>query len=115
MKLKRQLKRHDQKEMFAHIEQWENSGQMKAKYCRERGVSRDAFYYWYKKYLKEIKSRSTANPQTTNFVPIAVDQNINPLNTKSDMPLFEICYSNGTLVRIYQPIDSHLLTTLLQQ
>lgn len=36
------------------IQEWETSGLSKMAYCHQKGLSRQAFYYWQKKLISEI-------------------------------------------------------------
>ena len=55
-----------------HIQKWQHSRQTKARYCIEHGLSRHAFYYWFKKFDgKDHSQGGTIVP--TNFTIIKTE------------------------------------------
>ncbi len=38
-----------------HIKNWKRSGLSQREYCRKRGISASAFYYWHRKLKKQSK------------------------------------------------------------
>ena len=55
-----------------HIQKWQHSMQTKARYCIEQGLSRHAFYYWFKKLEGKEHSQGGAIVPT-NFTIIKTE------------------------------------------
>jgi hypothetical protein len=78
--------------MFEKIEQWKESGITQKQFCQEQEIALSNFFYWQKKYRKQLQS-------APGFIPIAVHG-----HTK-DSASIEIIYPNG--VRIQLPSTMH--------
>lgn len=85
------------KEMFAHIQAWEASGQRRDEFCKSRGISLPSFGYWRTRYLREQGKKQSA------FIPIAPDVEI----------ALEIHYANGTYIKVPAGSPMSLICSLV--
>ena len=63
-----------EKQMFSHIQKWEQTSLSQKDYCKEQGIKMHIFSYWLDKYRKQFSKNN-------DFVQI------NGLNTKGDIHL----------------------------
>src|SRR4051794_14952721 len=65
-------------QMYAHIDEWKQSGLSQKVYCEQRGVKYHVFHYWYKLYRDQyqqaapepkLKSPATFIPLTLSASP----------------------------------------------
>src|SRR3954447_9022009 len=59
-------------QMYAHIEQWKQSGLSQKVYCEQRAVKYHVFHYWYKLY-RDQHQQAAQEPQpkpSAAFIPL---------------------------------------------
>jgi len=76
-------------EMFALVEEWENSGQTQKVFCQEQGIKLGRFAYWLRKKRQNGESIG-------GFLPIRVS----PPSQMAE-PI-ELVYPNGVRMRVWQ-------------
>jgi hypothetical protein len=90
---------------------------MKA-FCANEGIPKSSYYYWRKKFSKEPGKQFI--PLLVNDIPASISgpsKNFTPeqheQHTSSDAFPMEICYPNGTTLRIKHAIDLAGLRSLV--
>ena len=91
-----------QEKMFALMQEWESGNQSPREFCASHGIKEHIFYYWRKKYTK------SKAPCGEGFVPVTVG-NQNSL----DVPMIEIAYPNGTVVRLTNGASMSMVRSLI--
>ena len=86
-------------EMFALVEEWEESGQTQKVFCQEQGVKVGTFAYWLRKKRQERES-------TGGFLPVRVRQD-------SGVEPVEVIYPNGVRMRVSQT-DPEVISGLVR-
>ena len=95
--------------MYPLIELWMHSGRTQQSICEEYNIKPHTFNYWRSKYRKENEASKISEEDTPYFVPIKVDA-----QTQDCLSYFaEIHYTDGTILRIGQPIDIQILKEIL--
>ena len=89
-------------EMFALIEQQEQSNQTNKYFCEQQGIAQSCFYYWQKKYRQEQTG-------SLGFVPVLVKRSTSALNQA-----IEVQYSSGVTIKIPAGSSLTLLKTLIE-
>lgn len=87
-------------EMFALVEECLASGEKKMKFCRERGIRRNTFYYWENKYHKAKQEAPEG------FLPVEIK------GSPIDSPM-EIEYPNGVRLKLAPGTNLSLLRLLI--
>ncbi len=77
-------------EMFAPVVEYLANGEKKMKFCRERGIRRNIFYYWENKYRKAMQEAPEG------FLPVEIK------GIPIDSPI-EIEYLNGIKLKYNTP------------
>ncbi len=98
---------HEKQRMFQLIEQWKDSGQSQATYCKEAGIAYHRFHYWYKVYRDEKQSTTEAS---SAFVPLQ----LKPAADVITAPYAELILPNGKRLVLHHPIEAQSLQLLLQ-
>jgi hypothetical protein len=80
MKKQDQIKR--QEEMLTLIEKWQESGKAQQLYCQENNLTYTTFYYWLKRYRRQINESS--------FLPVEISSGSH----------IEIRYPGGVILQI---------------
>jgi transposase-like protein len=83
------------------IEQWKQSGQSKAAFCKELSVSYCSFNDWIKRKHKKEKSGKPS------FVPLKI-------KTSSQTNFATLISRSGLTVNLHQPVASSYLLALLK-
>ena len=92
--------RRSKTEMYPIIEAWQNSGQTKQAFCKDRGIPKSIFFYWYKQYKTDQGQGG--------FVPIKIKRG-------TDIPaIIEIEYPNGIVLRLPGQTSSAIVREYLQ-
>jgi len=82
-----------QKEMYALITQWENSGQNQKAFCKAEGVNYYKFKYWRTRRNQQlqtkVKAKSSPSFPSKSFVPIEIT------NTSSVFADLQVHFPNG--------------------
>ena len=88
--------------MFALMQEWESGNESPRSFCSSHSMKEHVFYYWRKKYLK-----SKSKPEK-DFVPVSVIK-----EEKNDIPMVEIAYPNGTVVRLGNGTSLSMVRSLI--
>jgi len=84
-------------QMYAHIKDWEQSGQKRDEFCASRGITLHSFGYWRTRYLRD------KNPVEAKFIPI-----------KTELPsCIEVHYPNGTYIKLPSSSPLSMVKTLI--
>jgi len=95
--MKKQERITRQTDMLSLIEQWHESGKTQQLFCQEHDLTFSTFYYWLKRYRREINESS--------FLPVE----INSLTHSS----IEIRYPDGVILQLPAAIKLSALKQLL--
>jgi hypothetical protein len=93
---------NQQEQMFAFAEQWQESGLLKNKFCREHDISVCRFNYWLKKFNRIAKTKQP-KPEVSFF---SVGENpkkekIHPEPKFTDRKTMRIDLRGGITITIY--------------
>src|SRR3954465_7282438 len=81
-------------QMYAHIEQWKQSGLSQKLYCEQQRVKYHVFHYWYKLYRDQHQAAQAPEPKpSAAFLPL----------TLSTSP------ATGAFAELYLPGGHHLV------
>lgn len=96
-------RRRTREEMFPIVESWQQSGLTKKAFCKEQGIIKSVFFYWYKKYREENESGG--------FIPLnsGVSHAIAPGHS------IEIQYPNGIVLRLPANTPTNLVRQYIGQ
>lgn len=90
------------KEMFHLVELWKSSRMSRNNFCEQHNLRRTTFYYWVKKYEREIQQVSS------DFVALEVNK---------EEPVFasniSLEYPNGIKVHLSEQIELSTLKKLI--
>ncbi len=95
------------KEILHHLSTHQKSGLTRSAYCKKNTIAESTFYYWCKRYGKELEKKQTQ----ASFVPITVSSSTFPQATQ----YFEILV-HGCTVRVpsrFDDSDLRRIVTLL--
>jgi hypothetical protein len=93
MDKQQRIKRHE--EMMSLIERWQQSGKTHKLFCQEQNLAYSAFYYWLKRYRREIDESS--------FLPLEI----------SSGSFIEIRYPGGVTLQLPAQISLSALKQLI--
>ena len=96
-KMKKQERISRQEEMTSLIESWQESGKTQQVFCQEHDLTFSTFYYWLKRYRREINENS--------FLPVEINS-----STQSSI---EIRYPDGVILQLPASIKFSVLKQLL--
>jgi hypothetical protein len=91
-----------QEKMFALMQEWESGDQSPREFCSAHAIKEHVFYYWRKKYTK------SKAPTSEGFIPVAVGT-----QGTLDVPMVEIAYPNGTVVRLANGASLSMVRSLI--
>lgn len=91
-----------QEKMFTLMQEWESSNQSPRTFCATHNIKEHIFYYWRKKYAKNKV------PSANGFIPVTVGD-----SNGTDVPLVEITYPNGTVVRLANGASISMVRSLI--
>lgn len=94
-----QSKEEIQQQMFAHIEQWQQSGLTQKAFCQQVNISYHIFHYWYKRY------RTEDSKPVSSFIKLGVSSSI-ALHTELVLP-------DGKRLLFHQAVSSDYLKALI--
>jgi predicted acetyltransferase len=80
--MKKQERINRQDEMLSLIEQWQESGKMQQIFCQEHDLTYTTFYYWLKRYRRQMDESS--------FLPVEI----------SSGSYIEIRYPDGVILQL---------------
>jgi hypothetical protein len=92
-------------QMYAHIEQWKQSGLSQKVYCEQQAVKYHVFHYWYKLYRDQRQHQAAPEPLAT-FIPLT-------LSTSSATAFVELHLSGGQRLVFHQAISVDYLKALI--
>lgn len=88
--------------MFALMQEWEASTESSKVFYEKHNIKEHIFYYWRKKYLK------SKNTTSEGFVPVSISE-----EKESLVPMIEIAYPNGTVVRLGKETSISTIRSLI--
>ena len=96
-------------QMYAHIEQWKQSGLSQKSYCEQQAVKYHVFHYWYKLYRDQHQQAAQApEPQPlATFIPLT-------LSTSPITSFVELHLSGGHRLVFHQMISADYLKALIR-
>ena len=97
--MKKQERQDKSKEMYALIEQWQQSQKTQAAFCHEHDIAYHVFVYWLKKYRGQ-------HGQNGNFLAMEV--------TNHEHTGIEILYPNGSDIQLPRTVGIHELKQLIR-
>jgi hypothetical protein len=96
-------------QMYAHIEQWKESGLSQKVYCEQQAVKYYVFHYWYKLY-RDQHQQAAPEPEpkpSAAFIPLM-------LNTSPASAAFmELHLPSGHHLLFHQPVSAEYLKALI--
>jgi transposase-like protein len=93
--MKKQERVNRQEEMFSLIEKWQESGKPQQTFCQEHDLTFSTFYYWLKRYRRQIDESS--------FLPVEISSGTN----------IEIRYPGGIILQLPAAVKLSALKQLL--
>ena len=94
----KQERQEKSKEMYALIEQWQQSQKTQASFCQEHDIAYHVFVYWLKKYRGQ-------HGQNGNFLAMKF--------TDHEHTGIEIRYPNGIVIQLPRTVGIHELKQLI--
>jgi hypothetical protein len=97
-------------QMYAHIEQWKQSGLSQKRYCEQQAVKYHVFHYWYKLY-RDQHQQAVQEPESTSpaaFIPLMLSAS--PATTA----FVELHLCGGHRLVFHQMISADYLKTLIR-
>ena len=99
-----QSKQAIQQQMFAMIEQWQQSGLTQKAYCIQNNIAYHIFHYWYRCYRH---NQSATDPDSSSFVKLQVSSPAIIAHTELLLP-------DGKRLLFHQPVSSDYLKALIR-
>jgi hypothetical protein len=93
-----------QKQMFAMITLWQQSGLSQKAYCEQNSIRYHLFHYWYKRY------KDTQAVHREGFVPLSVKP---PVTHSQCNAAIELLLADGKRILFHQPVSSDFLKALI--
>lgn len=98
--------------MFQEVERWQDSGQTKHLFCKNKKYTKSTFYYWFKKYHEEKRQSTPADLiLSKGFLPVKISNTIG--SSMIDTKLIDIYYPNGVRVSCPAGLKTDELRTLI--
>ncbi len=91
------------RQMFAMIEQWQQSGLSKKAYCEQQSIKHHTFYYWFKSYRQQHPDMEN---NRSAFVKLQIEKS--PAITS-----MEIHYPGGIRLVFHEPVSSSYVKSLI--
>lgn len=104
---KRSCIKRTEQEKLQLIEQWEKGGLPIKTFCNQHNFSDSLFHTWLNKYRRNGKAVKAQN----EFIALQVTSI--PLDKHPGALYAEVMTANGSQVKLYQPVSSDFLRTLL--
>jgi hypothetical protein len=95
----------ERQQMFAMIENWQQSGLTQKQYCRQQDIRYHVFHYWYKVYRDEQQNSKEA---PSAFVALQLKS-----TAAITAPYAELLLPNGKRLVFHYPVDVGTLQALL--
>lgn len=102
----------NEKKFLTIYEDYKSSGLTVREYCSNLGMNEAKFYYW-KKKLKDEQA------EPNGFIPVVFKQKesqqlaMKPVIENQTSQVYEICYPNGTILKLNGQTDIEVLQRLL--
>src|SRR6476660_6384001 len=93
-------------QMYAHIEQWKQSGLSQKLYCEQQAVKYHVFHYWYKLYRDQHQQEEPESKPSASFFPLTL---VNP----SSAAVIELHLSGGHHLVFHQMVSVDYLKALI--
>jgi hypothetical protein len=87
-----------EKDMFAHIEHWKQSGISQKQYCQDHAITYHSFHYWFKRFKRNNDQKPAAFTE---------------LQVQTGQPCMELLFANGKRVLFHQLVSSDYLKALI--
>ena len=108
----RKNQKSTKEKMFQAIETWQESGQTKKLFCKNKKYSKSTFYYWLKKYQEEKQQSNTADSIVSKgFFPVKISDTIK--SSINNTKLIDIYYPNGVRISCPAGLKTDELRTLI--
>ena len=92
--------------MYAHIEQWEQSGLSQKVYCEQHTLKYHVFHYWYKLYRDQHQAAQSQPKASASFLPLTL---VNP----SSATVIELHLSGSQRLVFHQMVSADYLKALI--
>ena len=96
-------------QMYAHIEQWKQSGLSQKVYCEQQAVRYHVFHYWYKLYRDQHQQTAPHQPPSklsAAFIPLT-------LSASPTTAFVELHLSSGHRLVFHQMVSADYLKALI--
>lgn len=93
-----------QKQMFAMVSDWQQSGLSQKLFCEQNGIRYHVFHYWYKRF----RDSQAVNKEAT-FIPLQ----IKPLQTVSANAGIELLLTDGRRLLFHQPVSTDFIKAII--
>ena len=97
-------------QMYAHIEQWKQSGLSQKLYCEQQALKYHVFHYWYKLYRDQHQQQAAPAPQSKSpaaFIPLALS------TSPAGGAFAELHCCGGHYLLFHQPVSADYLKALI--
>lgn len=95
-----QSKEETKQQMFAMIEQWQQSKLSQKAWCLQAGISYHIFHYWYKRYRNRDNTAGSSS-----FIELKVQP--------SAVICIELLLPDGKRLLFHQPVSSDFLKAII--
>ena len=95
-----------QTQMFALVEELHQSKMTRAEFCQQKGISRNCFYYWQKKYRQQVGA------EQPGFVSVRTGKGIFVRNGVSQSIM--LTYPNGVSLQLPAGTPLPVISSLLR-
>jgi hypothetical protein len=99
-----QYDKNTQKQMFAMVADWKQSGLSQRAWCEQKQIRYHIFHYWYKRYRDE-QSKSSERA----FIPL----NVKPSFSDAACANIEVILADGKRVLFHQAVSSSFLKAVI--
>ena len=99
-----QYDKNTQKQMFAMVAAWKQSGLSQKAWCEQNQIRYHVFHYWYKLYRDE-----QSNCSEPAFIPL----NVKPSLSNASCPNVEVVLPDGKRILFHQSVSSHFLKAVI--
>jgi len=99
-----QYDNNTQKQMFAMVGDWKQSGLSQKAYCEQNQIRYHVFHYWYKRYRDE-----QSNYSEPAFIPL----NVKPSFSDARCANIEVVLADGRRILFHQAVSSDFLRAVI--
>jgi hypothetical protein len=96
----------NQHQMFARVQQWQQSGLSQKAWCEQNNMAYHVFHYWYKRFRHQPPESEAATK--SGFVQLQVQDRF------SGTPWCELVLANGQKLFFHQPVPAAFIRTILE-